>query len=282
MDLRLADKVVLVTGASGGIGRALALAFADEGARLVLHGHARRADLAAWLADQPFAARAIAVGADVTDPSAMEDAVARGVERFGRLDVAVANAGVWPAQDRPLHELDPRRFEDTVRVNLLGAAWTARAFLGALARCGPRADGDGAALTLIGSTAGRFGERLHADYAAAKAGLFGLVQSLKNEIPLLDPYGRVNLVEPGWTVTHMARPALQQPGVIERVVSTMALRQLGRARDVARTVVFLSSPSAARHVTGQVVTVAGGMEGRLLWPPESTDPEAVRARLAQD
>jgi len=282
MDLRLSDKVVLVTGASGGIGRALALAFAEEGARLVLHGHARADLLSEWLAEQPFAGRAITVSGDVTDPAAMEEVVARGVERFGRLDVAVANAGVWPPRDLPLHELDPTRFERTVRVNLLGAVWTARAVLGALARTGPRPDGDGAALTFVGSTAGRFGERFHADYAAAKAGLVGFVQTLKNEVPLLDPYGRVNLVEPGWTVTHMARPALQHEGVVERVVSTMALRQLGRARDVARTVVFLSSPSAARHLTGQVVTVAGGMEGRLLWPPETTDADAVRARLEQD
>lgn len=280
MDLGLADKTVFVTGASGGIGRALADTFGAEGAGLVLGGHAHVDELSAWAADRPWAERALVVSADVADCDAVATAVDAGVERFGRVDVAVACAGVWPMQDLPLHELPPERMRRTLEVNLLGAAWTARAFLGALRRCGPRPDGHGAALVLIGSTAGRFGERGHADYAASKSGLEGLMRSLKNEIVDLDPAGRVNLIEPGWTVTHMARPAIDEPGVVERVVSTMALRQLGRAADVAATAAWLASPTAARHVSGQCVTVAGGMEGRRLWEPEDVDGDAIR-RLAR-
>ena len=175
MDLGLGDKVVFITGASGGIGRALAEAFGAEGCRLLLTGHSRADELAAWCADQPFADRALTAPADVRDPAALEAAATLAVERFGRLDACVANAGVWPPGDLGLHELPPERLRATVETNLLGALWTARAFLGALARSGPRSDGHGASLAFIGSTAGRFGERGHVDYAASKAGLTGAV-----------------------------------------------------------------------------------------------------------
>lgn len=281
MDLGLAEKVVLVTGASGGIGRALVEVFAAEGAHLVLQGHRNLERLEAVCAAAPWREHALVVHADVTDPAALEDAFERALARFGRVDACIANAGVWPPDDRPLADLDDARLREVIEVNLFGALFTARAFLRALARTGPRADGAGAALVFTGSTAGRFGERGHADYSASKAALVGLARTLKNEITLLDPYGRVNVVEPGWTVSDMTRKNLHEPGVVENVVRTMALRQLARPVDVARTVAFLASP-AARHVSGAVVSVAGGMEGRVLWEREGVDGDAVRARLAPD
>ena len=276
MELGLDGRTVLITGASGGIGRALARAFHAEGANLVLTAHSRLPELER-LASEAFGERAVCVRVDVRDPQACAEAVERGRERFGRVDCAVANAGRWPAPDRALHELEPARFEDTVAVNLIGKAHTARAWMGGLAETGPHPDGGGAALVLIGSTAGRYGERFHSDYAAAKAGLVGLMRSLKNELPLLDPAARVNLIEPGWTVTEMAREALEDDRAVQRALETMALRRLGRADDVARAAVFLCSPRAAAHLTGQTLTVAGGMEGRRLWDGETIDAEAVRA-----
>ena len=160
----------------------------------------------------------------------------------------------------------------------MGAAWTARAFFSALAATGRRDDGHGASLVFIGSTSGRFGERGHVDYSMSKAGMYGLLRTLKNEIVKLDPYGRVNLVEPGWTVTEMARPALEDPDVVKGVVKTMALRQLARAADIARTVRFLCSPIQARHISGEVISVAGGMEGRSLWREDDADYEEMRRR----
>jgi 3-oxoacyl-[acyl-carrier protein] reductase len=161
---------------------------------------------------------------------------------------------------------------------LLSATFTARAFMASIARTGPRA-GEGASICFIGSTAGRFGERHHCEYAVAKAGLYGLMRTLKNELVLLDPFARANLVEPGWTVTGGVRAELAQPGVIARVAATMPLRQLARAEDIARTVVFLSSPRASRHTSGQVTTLAGGMDGRVLWRADEIDEASVRERL---
>ena len=287
MDLQLADKIVFITGASGGIGRAVAEAFAAEGARLVLHGHRQWSALEDWVAEAEWRDAALLVRADITSPAEIEAAFDQARKHFGHVDVCVANAGIWPPDDRPLHELDDERIRQVFEINLLGAIWTARAFLRTVAErssqesrtAASHAAQQGASLVFTGSTAGRFGERGHADYAASKAALTGLMMTLKNEIVGVDPYGRVNVVEPGWTVTDMTRRSIQEPRAVARVVRTMPVRQLARAADIARTIVYLSSPYAARHVSGQVITVAGGMEGRVLWEEGEVDGQRVLERL---
>jgi 3-oxoacyl-[acyl-carrier protein] reductase len=135
---------------------------------------------------------------------------------------------------------------------------------------------------LIGSTAAVFGEANHADYAAAKAAIaFGLTRSLKNELSRLAPHtrdycgGRINCVCPGWTVVPRSAAKLSDARIIRKVTATMALPQIARPDDIANAVVYLSSDTLARHVTGQTLVVAGGMEGRLLWQPEEIDPSAA-------
>lgn len=255
MDAALADKVVFVTGASGGIGQELTRAFLAEGARVA--ACSRRG--------VPAAERVLSLLADVRRLDQLESAMAHALEAFGRVDVCVVNAGIWPEEALPLHELPEARVREVIEVNLVGAMWTARAFLRALAKSGPRPDGQGASMIFIGSTAGRFGEGGHAEYAATKAALRGLVLSLKNEIVALDPSARVNLVEPGWTLTPMAAAALEPGGTLDRVTRTMPLRRVASTEDVAAAVLWLASPTLARHVTGETITVAGGMEGRALW-----------------
>jgi len=279
VDLELSDKVVLITGASGGIGQAMAEAFAEEGASLVLHGFRGMEGLGEWLEGQDWASRALTVRADISDPADVREAFRLADERFGRIDIAVANAGVWPAADLPLWKLDEVRVRETLDINLGGVIWTAREFLRSLERHGPRDDGHGSCLLFTGSTAGQFGERGHCDYATSKAALYGLMRSLKNEIVELDPYGRVNMIEPGWTVTEMARESLDEPGSAERIVRTMPLQQIARACEIARAAVMLASPYASRHTSGQVLTIAGGMEGRVRWELEDVDRDALLARL---
>lgn len=281
MDTELGGLSVLITGASGGIGWAIAEALAKEGALLALHAGRRLEELEERVARTAWRERAVCLRADVTDPNDVATMARVAGERLGRLDVCVANAGIWPGQALALQDLPLERIREVIDVNLLGALWTARAFLTELRRRGPRADGRGAALCLIGSTAGRFGEAGHTEYAVSKAGLYGLLRSLKNEIVTLDPGGRVNLVEPGWTVTPMAAETLADDTTLRRALTSTPLRQLARSADIARAVTFLCSPALARHVTGEVLTLAGGMEGRLLWEPDDIDPDRVRARLEE-
>lgn len=279
MNLGLKDAAVVVTGASGGIGRAIAEILAEEGAYIVLHGHRQWDELQDWAAKQPWRDRAMCVHADVTDVDAVQRAFDEARERFGRLHGCVVNAGIWPPEDAPLVDLDPERVRAVMEVNLLGAFWTARAFLRSLRDSEPDADGRGASLVFTGSTAAKFGERGHADYAASKSALYGFMRSLKNEVVAIDPYARVNVVEPGWTVTQMTEKNLDAPGTIERVVRTMPVQQLARSGDIARTIAWLLSPVAARHVSGEILTVSGGMEGRVLWEEAEVDAAKVRHRL---
>lgn len=291
MDLGLGDKVAVVTGAAGGIGAALVRAFLAEGARVVATHHRPRAGGdsgggrdgdgrrdgdggghggghggGAGDGDAPTDERVLWAQADVRRPEALEAALRAAEARWGRADLCVVNAGVWPPEDLPLDALPEERVREVVEVNLLGAMWTARAFMASLRRSGPRADGHGASVIFIGSTAGRFGERGHAEYAASKAALRGLMLSLKNEIVAVDPWGRVNLVDPGWVVTPMVQEALDRdPGRVEAATRTMALRRLATPEDVAAAALFFASPIMSRHISGEALLLAGGMEGRILW-----------------
>jgi 3-oxoacyl-[acyl-carrier protein] reductase len=252
----LAGKRVLVTGGAGGIGSACVRAFASEGARVAIHyrtSGARAGELARE-------SGGVALQADLTVEDEVDALFAAAEQELGGLDVCAAVAGVWPREDEPVWQLPLERWEATLRANLTATFLTARAFLRVVERS---RQGN---LVLVGSTAGRFGEAGHADYAAAKAAIqAGLLLSLKNEIVRVAPHGRVNAVAPGWTYSPMTRGELE-PEFVARLSRTMALRKVAQAEDVARAVVVLASDELSGHVTGELVTVAGGMEGRTVHP----------------
>ncbi len=257
METGLAGKRVLVTGASGGIGSATARGFAAEGARVVVHYNSgrERAEAVAGELDGSLLAQA-----DLTREADVERLFREAREAFGGIDVCAAVAGLWPEADVPVWELDLERWRATLDANLTATFLTARAFGREVERLGR------GSLVLVGSTAGLFGEAGHADYAAAKAALlYGLLPSLKNEVVRVAPLARVNAVAPGWTESPMTRGHVSDEQV-RRISRTMALRKVAQPEDVARQAVALASDEISGHVTGQVVTVAGGMEGRILHP----------------
>jgi 3-oxoacyl-[acyl-carrier protein] reductase len=250
----LAGKGVLVTGGGGGIGSACVRAFAAEGARVAIHYRTSR-DTAEELARETGG---VPLQANLTVEDDVDRLFEEADHELGGVDVCAAVAGVWPREDEPVWQLPLERWEATLRSNLTATFLTARAFLRIVERRGH------GSLVLVGSTAGRFGEAGHADYAAAKAAIQGgLLLSLKNEIVRIAPRGRVNAVAPGWTYSPMTRGELD-PGLVARISRTMALRKVAQAEDVARAVVVLASDELSGHVTGELVTVAGGMEGRTL------------------
>jgi 3-oxoacyl-[acyl-carrier protein] reductase len=275
MNTQLAGKVVVVTGAAGGIGSAIAAGFALEGAHLVLQYRSRDTAIQALRRRFP-GTEILGVRADLRREAEAKRLFRQAVKHFGAVDTLVANAASWEIRDTPLHEMSLRHWSKTMDGVLTTTFLSLREFLRLAA---DRKRGNA---VLIGSTAAVFGEAGHADYAAGKAAIaFGLVRSLKNELSRLAPHtreycgGRINCVCPGWTLVPRLAAKLSDEQTVRKVTATMALPQLARPEDIANAVVFLSSDSLARHITGQTMVIAGGMEGRCLWQPCEVDPTTV-------
>lgn len=271
METKLQGQVVLITGASGGIGSAIARSFAAEGAKLVLHTH-KNVLGARQLQKELAATPSLVLTADLTKEAAVKKLFAQALKKFGRVDTLVANAGWWESRDVPLHEMSLAQWRATHDGVLTSAFLCTREFFRLVAK---QKTGNA---VLIGSTAAVFGEAGHADYAAAKAAMaYGLTRTLKNELSRLAPHkknycgGRINCVCPGWTVVPRNEAKLQDAQVVRKVTATMALPKIARPEDIANAVVFLSSDMLAGHITGQTLVIAGGMEGRTLWQAGEID-----------
>jgi 3-oxoacyl-[acyl-carrier protein] reductase len=266
METGLAGKTVMITGAGGGIGSAIAEEFAAEGANLVLHYRSSRANAEA-LQKKLKSVDSVVLRADLTKEAEVLRLFERSLKRFGRVDTLIANAGSWESRDIPLHQMSLGQWRNTLDNVLTTTFLTLREFFQLVAN-----QKRGNAL-LVSSTAGVFGEAGHSDYSAAKSAMaFGLTLSLKNEISRLAPTtrgycgGRVNCICPGWTVVPRTSQRLNDTKAVQRVTATMALQKIGTPADMAAAAVFLSSDKLAGHITGQTLIIAGGMEGRLLWP----------------
>ncbi|KAF9813673.1 hypothetical protein IEO21_05444 [Rhodonia placenta] len=275
MDLALNDVHVLVTGASGGIGLATCRLYLtdsedgleEQGAKVTAHYNTTSSTLDPLLAEYgPTRVRTIQANlAQEEDVIRMMNVKTDG---FGAVQVLVVNHGYYPPNDVPVSRMTLAQWNSTMNSNLTSSFLVVREYLRHLEDA-TAAEKDKAAIVMIGSTAGKYGEFGHADYSAAKSGMmYGLLMTLKNEIVKIAPKGRVNCIAPGWVKTPMAAHALENSEIVYRALATMPLKKVATPEDVATQVVFVSSTAVSGHVSGQVIMVEGGMEGRLLNKPE--------------
>jgi 3-oxoacyl-[acyl-carrier protein] reductase len=246
------NQVILITGASRGIGAAAAIKFAQAGAAAVVinyHTH-REAALTTARAVEKVGAAALVWQADVSRSVEARALVDQTLERFQRLDVLVANAGIWPAVEREITELDEAQWERTMQINVDGCYHVCREAARIFKR---QRHGN---IITISSTAGQRGEAGHADYAASKGALISFTKSLAAE---LGPFNvRVNSVAPGWVDTDMSAPALRgEAAQLRRIIEAIPLGRIATAEDIAGPILFLAS-DLARHITGEVLNVNGG------------------------
>ena len=250
--LSFQNQIVLLTGASRGVGAAAARMFAEAGAAGVAINYRTQhvaAQETAALVEQA-GAKAFLLQADVSQADEARALVEQTIAHFGKLDVVVANAGVWPAEERMITELEDAQWQETMRINVNGVYYVCRA---ATQHFLARGAGN---IVIVSSTAGQRGEAFHADYAASKGAVISFTKSLAAE---LGPHGiRVNCVAPGWIDTEMAASALRVgPSKLKSITDLIPLRRVATAKDVAGPILFLAS-SLARHITGEILNINGG------------------------
>lgn len=252
-----AGKVALVTGASSGLGEATALKFAQEGAKVVIA--ARRVEQSARVVQQTLASGGEAhfVRADVSRAADVERMVTETVERFGRLDCAVNNAGIVGPKFTPVAEVTEAQWDAVMGVNLKGVWLCMKHEIHAML-----ANGSGAIVNVASIYGCMPSDVGHAPYATSKFGVVGLTKSAAAD------YGqmaiRINAVAPGFTVSEMVNP--DRPGAAEGYKTLVArhsgMNRLGKAEETASAIVWLCSANAS-YVNGAVLTVDGGSATRL-------------------
>lgn len=275
--LGLESLHVFITGAAGGIGQRAVQEFLDQGCKVTAY------DLRPFEVPDTIGesyARLNIQRGDISDEESIRSGIALAVKRFGPINILIANAGITDeSHDYPIWELPLETWEKTYSVNVRGTFLTIKHFLRA-ARTAQQAMGrelENLAIVVTGSETGVFGQEGHAEYASGKAGLqYGLVKSVKNEIVRLNSRARINAVAPGWVDTPMIEGRLDDPKELwAEAQATVCLKKIAKPEDVARTMAFLASHRAAGHITGQCLSVDGGMEGRLLW--KESDPSNPKA-----
>ncbi|MBS1271447.1 MAG: putative oxidoreductase YgfF [Candidatus Marinimicrobia bacterium] len=240
-------EVVLVTGGSRGIGRAISRLFTENGARVAIDYRSRTEDAEETLEMITSAGGEAALfQADITSHAAVTDMINQVVEHFGQLNIVVNNAGIWAEGD--IKSMSPEHWQETIDVNLTGTFNVCRAAVNHLD--GSRGDN----IINISSTAGQRGEAAYTHYGASKGGIISFTKGLSTELAEDDI--RVNCVAPGWVDTEMAEPAYKDGG-LEKIGRNIPLKRVGQPEEIAAAVVFLAS-SRASYITGEILNVNGG------------------------
>ena len=248
IDVSLEGKAAIVTGGSKGIGRAIALAFAEAGASVALAARGQEDLDRAAKEVEAAGGRALPVVTDVSDPEAVQNLVDRTVEAFGTVDILVNNAGAAPFMST-VDQIRESGFEKYFRINFMGALYATKAVGQVML---PK--GEGCVLN-VASVAGFIASPGLSYYSTAKAALINLTKTVARE--WASSGIRVNAVAPGWVETEMNEQARQFPEFFQGALASIPLGRWAKPEDIVGPVVFLCSP-AASFITGSVLVVDGG------------------------
>jgi 3-oxoacyl-[acyl-carrier protein] reductase len=248
MNLSLNSKVALITGGSRGIGAAAVRLFAAAGAKVVFNYQTAKAQAEA-LVKECGAENCRAVQSDLSTTEGAQQLVAAAITLFGRLDILVANHGIWPPEDAPIDKMSDEQWHRTIAVNLDSVFGLVKHSVAQMKKQG------GGHIVLVASTAGQRGEAFHCDYAASKGALISMVKGLSTELARDHIY--VNCVAPGWVDTDMSAAALNDLPTRTRVFGSIPLGRVGTPDEIAGPILFLCT-SYAGFITGEIFNVNGG------------------------
>lgn len=212
-----------------------------------------------------------AVTGDISSEESVASGIKSAVEHFGPINILIANAGITDeSSEYNIWEIPLDIWEKTYNINIRGTFLTIKHFLQGAKEAqsaAGNAELENLAIVVTGSETGKFGQAGHTEYASGKAGLqYGLVRGVKNEIVKINSKARINAVAPGWVDTPLIAGRLDDPKEMwNEAQATVPLKKIAQPQDVARTMAFLASHRAAGHITGQCLSVDGGMEGRVIW-----------------
>lgn len=251
--LSLAGRVALISGGSRGIGAATVRMFTAAGANVAFSYRSARTQ-AEKLVKECGESACHPIASDLDNPEAGRSLVAEAVKHFGRLDILVANHGVWPAEDVPIERMPDQQWRSTLSINLDGVFGLVKHAVAQM-KSQPRTKGAAGHIVLISSTSGQRGEAFHCDYSASKGALISMVKGLSTELASAGIY--VNSVAPGWVDTDMSAEALQDPKSGEEIRKTIPMGRVGKPEEIAAPVLFLCTEHAS-FITGEVFNVNGG------------------------
>jgi len=251
--LNLDNKVALITGGSRGIGAAAVRMFVAAGAR-VMFNYAQAKQKADQLIQELGADKCAAVPCNLSGTETAGELVAATMSRFGRLDILVANHGVWPSEDVAIDQMPDSQWRNTLGTNLDSVFSLVKH---SVAQMKKQARSEGAAghIILVSSTAGQRGEAFHCDYAASKGALISMVKGLSTELARDGIY--VNCIAPGWVDTDMSTSSLEDARTRAKILSVIPLGRVGKPEEIAAPILFLCTPHAG-FITGEVFNVNGG------------------------
>jgi 3-oxoacyl-[acyl-carrier protein] reductase len=254
MNLTLNSKVALITGGSRGIGAAAVRAFTAAGAKVVFNYQSAKAQADA-LVRECGQEKCHAVASDLSTTEAARQLVSNAVSAFGRLDILVANHGIWAAEDMSVDRLSDEQWHRTIAVNLDSVFSLVKHSVAQMKKQGAATGSPAGHIVLISSTSGQRGEAFHCDYAATKGALISMVKGLSTELARDRIY--INSVAPGWVNTDMSAPVLNDPATSEKIFRSIPLGRVGTPEEIAGPILFLCTPYAG-FITGEIFNVNGG------------------------